>query len=139
MTALAFHPSGQFVIGGGIQGNILIWAFPAAGPLLTLKNHAKTVIGLAARSSCNQLISASTDGKICQWDLSQFIYSRTPLELLLRQQDELSKWLKNSDTPANERAWLEFINSLITWRKRFDIEVADVHPVLHLGKYDIEL
>jgi hypothetical protein len=35
--------------------------------------------------------------------------------------------------------WLEFISALLAWRKRFDIEVAEMHSVLHVGEFDIQL
>lgn len=139
LTSLMIHPSGQYVLGGGIQGDINIWSFPAGQVIHTLKAHPKAVIGLGLRPSTNQLISASTDGLICQWDLSLFIFGRTPIELLLQQHGQIAKMLKNEEAPQGERAWLEFINELIQWRKRYDIEVAENHPVLHLGEFDIEL
>ena len=139
LTSLIIHPSGQYVLGGGIQGDIKIWAFPAGQAIHTLKSHPKAVIGLGLKSSANQLISASIDGLICQWDLSLFILGRTPIELLLQQHGQIAKLLKNEEAPQSERTCLEFINELIQWRKRYDIEVAENHPVLHLGEFDIEL
>jgi WD40 repeat protein len=140
LTSLAFHTSGQYVFGGTLNGDGLIWAFPCAtSPLLTLKSHSKPVIGLGIKPDGSQLISASNDGKFYLWKLSTFFSIRTPVELLLSEHDTLSKSVTDKNISIKERVWLEFISALLAWRKRFDIEVAEMHSVLHVGEFDIQL
>ena len=139
VTSLVFHPSGQYILGGSISGAILVWAFPSGQVLHILKNHTKAVIGLNPSPEGDQLISASSDGVLIRWDFCLFNLSRTPLEMVLPAQNRIEKILKINRLSDSEKNWYLFIHSLILWRKRFDIEVTDAHPLIHMGEFDIEL
>ena len=139
LASLLIHPNEKFILGGGMQGDIDIWSFPNGQHLLTLKSISKPMVGMGLVEDGSQLISASTDGDICRWDLSILLFSRTPVELILGENEKIAKKLNSERLAPGEKAWLEFIGELIRWRKRFDIEVGEMHPVLQIGEFDIEL
>jgi hypothetical protein len=137
LTSLVFHPSGKYIFGGSLKGKLHLWSFPDGQILHTLDNATNALVGLSIDKTGEKLISASSSGKFCQWDLSLFNSLRTPVELLLSSSRAFKQ--DNDKKVKDSQAWQAFLDELIRWRKRFDIEVSDIHPILHLDEYDIEL
>lgn len=139
LTSLIFHPSNKYLLGGSLQGKITIWAFPSGQLLHTLGTGANKIVGLGIDPTGNTLISASGDGSFSMWDLTLFTASRSPIDLLLSDNDSILARLSSEKGIDNSQAWTAFITQLVRWRKRYDIEVSEFHPVLHLAEFDIEL
>ncbi len=38
-----------------------------------------------------------------------------------------------------ERHWLEFMQALMDWHRRFDVEVEDAPQLVSTGEFDIEI
>jgi hypothetical protein len=78
VTTASFNPfHSNLVIGGCYSGQILIWdlrakSSPVARSPLISESHSHPVCSLAAVGSqhANNLVSASTDGKVCVWSMS---------------------------------------------------------------------
>jgi len=139
LTSLAFHPTGRYILGGSKSGKIQIWSFPSGQALNTLSTEGMALVGLGFIVAGDELISANADGLFCRWDLSLFTLSRTPVESLLESNARILSQLRTETETKNGLAWWKFMDELIRWRKRFDIEVSEAHPVLHVDEYDIEL
>ncbi len=122
-----------------MHGAIDIWSLPIGQHLLTLKSNSKPIVGMGFNGNGSYLITASNDGEICSWDLSVLLFSRTPVELILGENEKIAQKIKKENIAPGEKAWFEFISAIIQWRKRFDIEVGEIHPVLQIGEFDIEL
>lgn len=75
-----FHPHDQhLVIGGCYSGQILLWdmrakSLPVQRSNLAGRGHKHPVFcmhGVDASTSSNELITSSTDGMVCHWDLTR--------------------------------------------------------------------
>ncbi|KAJ1832011.1 hypothetical protein LPJ63_003863 [Coemansia sp. RSA 2711] len=81
-----FNPN--IVVGGAYSGQILLWdtrakAFPVLKTPLTASGHTHPVYALNVVGSTNahQLISASTDGLVCSWQLDMLAQPQEAIEL----------------------------------------------------------
>jgi len=139
LTSLIFHPSNKYLLGGSLQGKITLWAFPSGQLLHTMPTGASKIVGLGIDPTGNKLISACGDGNFSIWDLTLFTASRSPIDLLSSDSDSILARLSPEKGDVNSQAWAAFITHMVRWRKRYDIEVSESHPVLHLAEFDIEL
>ena len=80
LLSAIFHPHDQHVvIGGCYSGQILLWdmrmkSLPVQRSSLAGRGHKHPVYcmhGVDASTSSNELITASTDGMVCHWDLTR--------------------------------------------------------------------
>jgi WD40 repeat protein len=140
ITALAFHPNEQFILGATAQGGITIWNISTGKKIESLIAHSSPVAGLAVSADGQQLFSASVDGMISAWDLQIFTWARTPIGSNRSQTlTQVEQRAHQSGQKPVERNWLAFISELIRWRQRFDVELEDSHQVISVGEFDIEL
>lgn len=68
----AFHPSGQWVALGLLNGEVQLASLTEAGRIVSLGKHTSDLMeqGLAIRRDGMQLASASSDGVVNLWDLT---------------------------------------------------------------------
>lgn len=80
LTAL-FHPSEeQLVLGGCYSGQILLWdmkskSLPVQRSSMSGKGHKHPIYAMSVVNNAviNELVSVSTDGKLCTWDMSRLM------------------------------------------------------------------
>jgi WD40 repeat protein len=140
VTALAFHPNEQFILGATAQGNINFWNVSTSKKIESISAHRNPVAGLLIAPDGQQAYSASVDGTLSIWDLQVFTWSRTPIgsnrSQTLAQIEQRGRQVAQK---PGERSWLQYIAELIRWRQRFDVEVEETHQVISVGEFDIEL
>ncbi len=101
----------------------------------TLTGHTKEVWG----------ISFSSDGQLlasCSWDETMLWsqLSHLPIEQIYQQNREwIQKALQDNKITKEERLWLEFMQALMDWHGRFDVEVEDAPQLVSTGEFDIEI
>jgi|GEM_PF-773891 len=140
VTALAFHPNEQFILGATAQGNITIWNISTSKKIDGLSAHRNPVAGLLIAPDGQQAYTASVDGTLSIWDLQVFTWSRTPIGSNRSQTlAQIEQRTRQATQKPEERNWLQFIAELIRWRQRFDVEVEETHQVISVGEFDIEL
>jgi WD40 repeat protein len=140
VTALAFHPNEQFLVGGTAQGNVLVWNVSTGKKIESITAHPNLVTGLAMSPDGQQLFTACVDGTVSIWDLQLFTWSLTPIGSNRSQTLALvEQRLRQAAQKPEERNWLLLIADLIRWRQRFDVEIDDAHQVISVGEFDIEL
>ena len=47
--------------------------------------------------------------------------------------------LQDQTISEAERDWLKFVQALVHWRRRFDVEVEEVSQRIDAGEFDIEI
>ena len=87
------------------------------------------------------LASLNWDNTIRLWstDLAQFLMP-LPIKKLCQQNREwVEKTLQDNEITEQERHWLEFIQALMNWHQRFDVEVENAPQLVSTGEFDIEI
>jgi WD40 repeat protein len=105
------------------------------------------------RSDYVEAINFSPDGKTltscnrCSHDLTIKLWSsdlprliRQPVVGLNQQNKEfIKKTLQDQKGNKQENNWLEFIQELMNWQRRFDVEVENASQLIGTGEFDIEI
>lgn len=68
-TALEFLPTGNQLVQGSDEGEIIVWDVESRKPLRVLKEHKATIVVLKLVDLGRRLISADRDGKINVWSV----------------------------------------------------------------------
>jgi hypothetical protein len=90
-------------------------------------------------------ISFSPDGKIlaCSSDKTIKLWSsaiRIPVKQLCQQNRGLiKKTSQDREITKEERQWLKFIQALMDWYQRFDVEVENTPQLISTGEFDVEI
>jgi WD40 repeat protein len=140
VTALAFHPNEQFLIGGTAQGNVIVWNVSTGKKVESISAHRNMVSGLNASPDGQHLFTACGDGSISILDLQIFTWSLAPIGNNRSQTlAQVEQRLRQAAQKPVERDWLLLIAELIRWRQRFDVEIDEARQVISVGEFDIEL
>ncbi len=131
---------GWLLASASLDQTVRLWRVPEGKLLKTLEGHTGWVTRLAIRPDGQWLASASYDQTIRLWasDLARLCHqsgSQTTLADLAWVESALAK----KGVPDLERAWQEFLFTLLRWRRRFDIEVETAPGHIVIGEFDIEL
>jgi hypothetical protein len=84
--------------------------------------------------------SYSCDKTIRLWSSNLPRLIHLPIKKL-NQQDRvfIEQALQNNKATEEERNWLEFMQALMNWHGRFDVEVEDAPQLVSTGEFDIEI
>lgn len=139
ITCLAYSTDGALLASGSSDHSIRLWSSPGGAPLRILEGHQDRVSCIQFSADGRSLVSGGWDKQVLIWKselarLRQIPIARTTLEDL----DWVEKVLSNSHLSATERAWLEFLEALMRWRRRYDIQLGDASPIT-VGEFDIEI
>jgi WD40 repeat protein len=148
ITALAFSKDNASLPGvlasGSEDKSLRLWQMPGGnagsqGHLIqTLQNFTGGVKQILFNPNGAQLACLDTE--------KLYLLSIDNLGRLLHApvgfpgvQIDVQRILERPSLPAGERAWLEFALRLYTWQRRFDIEIAEAHPHILIGEFDIDI
>ncbi len=145
-SSLAMSPDGRLLAttsgsGMGFDHTVRLYRLPDGRVLRTLPGHSHCISCLVMSPDSRLLASGSGDSTIRLWtaDLARLLHlpvAQASLQDLEWIQDTLGK----EGISATERNALEFIATLIRWRRRSDILVGEAAPrVIELGEFDIEI
>ncbi|KAG4088674.1 WD40 repeat-like protein [Neocallimastix lanati (nom. inval.)] len=103
-----FHP--KLVIGGTYSGQIVLWdmrtkSLPVQKTPLTVTGHAHPIykMQMVGTQNSNNLISASSDGIVCSWQLDMLTQPQEIIELVSSSNDKISDIaITTFDFPDNE-------------------------------------
>ncbi|KAI9821601.1 MAG: pre-rRNA processing protein [Thelocarpon impressellum] len=77
ILSVACSPDGKYVVTGGQDRRLIIWAAKDLAPLKAFTQHRDAVLSLAFARGTNQLFSASADRTIKLWSLDELAYVET--------------------------------------------------------------
>ena len=87
------------------------------------RDGKNTITGLGLSADESLLFSTSANGDISAWDLQMFHWMTTAFTLEdLPGLSRIDDWEKKQQTIAAKNA-AEILRTIVTWRRRFDIEV----------------
>jgi len=103
-----FHP--KLVIGGTYSGQIVLWdmrtnSLPVQKTPLTVTGHAHPIykMQMVGTQNSNNLISASSDGIVCSWQLDMLTQPQEIIELVSNNNDKINDIaITTFDFPDNE-------------------------------------
>lgn len=103
-----FHP--KLVIGGTYSGQIVLWdmrtkSLPVQKTPLTVTGHAHPIykMQMVGTQNSNNLISASSDGIVCSWQLDMLTQPQEIIELVSNSNDKINDIaITTFDFPDNE-------------------------------------
>ena len=139
VTCLAFSPDRDVLASGSADHTVRLWSIPGGAPLRVLDGHRDRVTCVRFSSDARALISGSWDRTILLWKSELARLRRIPIgETTLEDLDWVEKTLSNSRLMDSERRWLEFLQTAIRWRRRYDIQLGDAASI-SVGEFDIEI
>ena len=139
-TSMITLSSSNYFINGTHSGKIELRSVET-GTILAASNTSglpSTITSLTLSHDEKNAFSSNLDGKINNWDLIPSLSITTPVKIMTNQQFELSQYKLKTSNSKNEKKWLELVNSLVQWHRRFDIYISKDQPV-SIGKFDIFL
>mmetsp|Transcript_3004 Transcript_3004/g.4402 ORF Transcript_3004/g.4402 Transcript_3004/m.4402 type:complete len:613 (+) Transcript_3004:164-2002(+) len=77
VTAVASTHNNKFVVSGGSDGQVRVWAigYDSQQLVATLKEHKSTINSIAVRQDDSECITASDDGSCIVWNLERYVRS----------------------------------------------------------------
>jgi WD40 repeat protein len=139
IEGITFSPDGKLLASSSNDKTTRLWQMPDGYPLATLTGHEAARMGTFSPDG-QLLATCDWDKTIKLWSSDVVELSRLPIQKLCQQNRErVQKILRNKEMTEEERNWLEFIQGLMDWHQRFDVEVEDTHQLISTGEFDIEI
>lgn len=139
VTCIAFSPDGRVLASGGLDNSVWLWSCPGGAPLRVLEQHQDRITGLSFTPDGRTLVTGSWDRTVCLWKSELARLRRLPLgQTTLGDLEWAEQALFNSKLSEAERAWLEFLQAMIQWRRRFDVQLSESERI-PVGEFDIEI
>jgi WD40 repeat protein len=140
ISALLLSPDGRFLASGSHDHTIRLWSLPEGKALKTLQGHVQGVSCVTISPNGCVLASGGFDRTVRLWVVGKVDVSRLSAEQInLNELRLFQERLQENEATDTERKWLEFLLTLVSWQRRFDIEVGDVSKEIPVGEFDIEI
>jgi WD40 repeat protein len=135
---LSFDPDGRFL--ASADDTVRLWSVPEGREVKTLRRHTDFVSCLSFSPDGRFLASGSWDKTVRLWATGLLHLSRLPVrQMTLKDLAWVEETRRSADLSAAERQWLEFTETLMRWRRRFDIQLAEAPRRIAVGEFDIEI
>ena len=139
LVSLIMDPDENWLYTQDINGNVTIWNLSTLEPAATLSSRYEAAAGLVLINEGNVLVSAHDSGELAFWDLSIFNLVHEPAgSETHRELEQVNDLLANPNQATANRRWLEFMQKLLAWKARFDIQIGEPQR-LQVGEFDIQL
>jgi WD40 repeat protein len=140
ISALLISPDGQLLASGSHDHTIRLWNLPDGMALKTLQGHVQGVSCITISPNDCVLASGGFDRTVRLWVFGKVDVSRLSAEQInLNELRLFQERLQEREITDAERKWLEFLLALVSWQRRFDIEVGDASLEIPVGEFDIEI
>jgi WD40 repeat protein len=138
VRSLAISPDGRLLTGVCWEGSVHWWSLPEGVLQRKLKCQGNHFFCLSGNGQ--MMIDKSDDGELRLWNLEALRLSYTPIKQdVTSDLNFVQQTLRNRNLSEEELTWLEFIEALLRWKWRFDVEVEDAPRRIEIGEFEIEL
>ena len=140
VSRISFSPDGKLLATCSEDKTARLWQIPDGKPIATLTGHAGGVNEISFSPDGQLLATCSQDKTVRLWSSIVSQLSRLPMkDLSMHNRERVQELSQNSEITEQERNWLEFMQALINWHQRFDVEVEDAPQLVSTGEFDIEI
>ena len=137
---ISFSPDGQFLASYDCKKTIRLWRMPNGNRLAALTGHTGSISGINFSPDGQLLASYSIDNNIRLWSSSASQLIRLPIKNLSQQnKKQVQELSQDSKITGRESNWIAFMQALINWHQRFDVEVEDAPQLVSTNEFDIEI
>ena len=133
---ISFSSNSKILASCSRDTTIRLWRMPDGQHLATLTGHTDSIRDISFSPDDKILVSHSNDKTIKLWSSISRLSIR---KLNQRYREFIEQSLQNEKRTDEEKNWLEFMQALINWHRRFDVEVEDAPQLVSTGKFDIEI
>ena len=140
VLGINLSPDGQLLASFSCDNTVRLWRMPDGQHLATLTDHY--CIKEISFSPNGQLLASCSlqNYTVSLWLSSVFQLSRLPIkQLSLHNREQVQKLLQDVKITEHEQHSLEFMQALMDWYQRFDVEVDDAPQLVSTGEFDIEI
>ena len=139
---IAFRPDSKLLASCSKDGSIRLWKMPNGHHVANICNHSVGGIGEFEKISFSPdgktLVSCGRKNNLWSSDLPRLI--NHPITNLNQEDKKLIQTaLQDDNVTQGEKHWLEFMQALINWHRRFDVLIDDVPLLISTGEFDIEI
>jgi WD40 repeat protein len=125
-VSLAVFSDGQAIATGNRDGMVNLWNLRDGTELSSLTGHGSAVSSLLIVENAAALASASLDKSVRLWRPRLVHLALTPVCQMSREDESwVSAELQKNSTNQAVQPALEFIATMLRFRRRYDIEVED--------------
>jgi virulence-associated protein VagC len=140
-SGFSFSPDGTMLVIFFDCCGIELWRIPDGQYLTTLHESRLSQFeefNFSPDGKIFNFVSSSDKTTIMMQSLASALF--LPVEKLCQQNREwIQKTLQDNEMSKEEKHWLEFMQALMNWHQRFDMEVEDAPQLLSSGEFDIEI
>ncbi|MDO8625564.1 MAG: hypothetical protein Q7R47_05755, partial [Candidatus Diapherotrites archaeon] len=124
---------------GSIDNTVRLWNVANGAQIAALEAHEERVTAVGVTPDGQTIASASWDGKVRLWRSELARLCLLPaVQSTLQDLDWAVDASGDGRLSAQEQTWLEFLVTLMRWRRRHDIALSDTSH-FEVGEFDITI
>ena len=140
ITSGALSADGTIIVSGSADGSIRVWSVGEHRLLKTLRDGQAEISALALSANGRILVGGMRDKTVRLWSFAPVDIAQLNVENV--DEDDallLQRRRHEPEISDAERAWLDFLLQLISWQRRFDIDIGMLTEYLADSAFDIEI
>jgi len=140
VTAGALSADGAIIVSGGADGSIRVWSVLENRVVKTLRDGHAEISALALSANGRILVGGMRDNTVRIWGFAPVEIAQLTVENVDEEEALLLQQRRHEPEISDaERAWLDFLLQLISWQRRFDIDIGMRAEYLADSTFDIEI
>ncbi|GAK51611.1 WD-repeat protein [Candidatus Moduliflexus flocculans] len=140
VTAGALSADGTIIVSGSADGSIRVWSVPEHRLIKTLRDGQAEISALALSANGRILVGGMRDNTVRLWGFAPVDIAQLNVENVDEEDVLLLQRRRHEPEISDaERVWLDFLLQLISWQRRFDIDIGMRAEYLADSTFDIEI
>ncbi len=140
VTAGALSADGTMIVSGSADCSIRVWSVPEGRVVKTLREGNAEISALALSANGRMLVSGARDRTVRLWEFAPMDIAQPNIEEFKENDVRLLRQRRHeAEVSDAEGAWLDFLLHLISWQRRFDIDIGTRAEYLADSAFDIEI
>ena len=140
ITAGALSADGTMIVSGSADCSIRVWSVSENRLVKTLRDGQAEISALALSANGRVLVGGMRDSTVRIWGFAPVDIAQLNVENVDEEDAHLLQRRRHEAEASDaERAWLDFLLQLISWQRRFDIDIGMRAEYLADSAFDIEI
>lgn len=140
VEAIRYLPGRDILVTAGAEGHVRFFRGSDLQAMGTLVTSTGQLTSLQISPDSTMMATGSNESTLVLWDLRVLdiptLFSQPLASILPKQMAAVNALVDNTSLPVPVHNALYFLQSLLQFRFRYDIQVADI-PLIQAGEYDI--